>query len=125
MNEVSRERGLGAAGPTHGMHAVTRGCLAGSAVCFLSRTGDVQPCGYLPLQVGNVRRRKFKEIWEQSEEFLALRDPARLGGKCGACGYRKLCAGCRARAYAATGEFLSEDPDCSYLPARAAAEGRG
>lgn len=116
MREVSRERGLKMESSGHGMAAMTRGCLAGSAVCFISRTGDVQPCGYLPLQVGNVRKQKFGEIWRNSEEFLALRDPGRLKGKCNACGYRKVCAGCRARAYADTTDFLNEDPDCAYIP---------
>lgn len=116
MREVSRERGLKIESQGHGMQAMTRGCLAGSAVCFISRTGDVQPCGYLPLKVGNVRETKFGEIWKKSGEFMALRDPASLKGKCHACGYRKVCAGCRARAYADTTDFLGEDPDCVYVP---------
>ena len=99
----------------HGVHALTRGCLAGSAVCFVSRTGDVQPCGYLPLPVGNVREQPFGDIWRGAPIFAALRDEARLGGKCGACGYRALCGGCRARAFAATGDFLGEDPDCAHV----------
>ena len=136
MREVSREMGLpmpghghgqaaghghGAAGhgsaghgATSGMQAMTRGCLAGSAVCFISRVGDVQPCGYLPLWVGNVRKQPFNEIWQNSEIFKSLRDPGQLKGKCGSCGYRVVCEGCRARAYAATEDFMSEDPDCSY-----------
>ncbi len=131
MREVSREKGIpmpgsghghgakhghgaGEAGATNGMQAMTRGCLAGSAVCFISRTGDVQPCGYLPLVVGNVRKQPFNEIWERSEVFTALRDPSQLKGKCGSCGYRVVCEGCRARAYAATSDFMAADPDCSY-----------
>ena len=128
MREVSRERGLEIPGPTHppaadaghgaghGMHAMTRGCLAGSAVCFISRTGDVQPCGYLPVRVGNVREQPFGDIWRDSDVFASLRDPSALKGKCGSCGYRRLCAGCRARAFADTTDFLGEDPDCSYVP---------
>lgn len=118
LHEVTRERGIQQAmgGPRHGMEAMTRGCLAGSAVCFVSRVGDVQPCGYLPVVVGNVRERPFPEIWSDSEVFKALRDPAALKGKCHGCGYRKLCAGCRARAFADTSDFLAEDPDCAYTP---------
>ena len=118
MNEVSRERGIKPAGAGHGMHAMTRGCLAGSAVCFISRTGDVQPCGYLPVKVGNVKERRFGEIWNDSTVFEALRDPSALDGKCGSCGYRTLCAGCRARAFAATADFLAQDPDCLYEPVK-------
>jgi len=114
MHEVTRAKGVRPDGETRGMHAMTRGCLAGSAVCFISRTGDVQPCGYLPVKVGNVREQKFGEIWRDSEIFAALRDPGKLKGKCGSCGYRKLCAGCRARAFADTEDFLAEDPDCAF-----------
>ncbi|MCX6995653.1 MAG: SPASM domain-containing protein, partial [Kiritimatiellaeota bacterium] len=117
MRQVARERQIELPSGGHGMQAMTRGCLAGSAVCFISRIGDVQPCGYLPLRVGNVRERKFKDIWEQAPEFLALRDTDRLQGKCRACGYRKICEGCRARAFAETADYLAEDPDCAYVPA--------
>ncbi|MDP2991576.1 MAG: radical SAM protein [Kiritimatiellota bacterium] len=116
IREMSRQRGLALESPGHGMQAMTRGCLAGSAVCFISRTGDVQPCGYLPLCVGNVRKTKFGDIWKEAEVFQALRDPAKLKGKCHTCGYRKVCAGCRARAFADTTDFLGEDPDCAFVP---------
>jgi len=116
MRQVARARNIALPGGGHGMQAVTRGCLAGSAVCFVSRIGDVQPCGYLPLRVGNVRERPFPEIWARADEFLALREPDRLRGKCGACGFRKICEGCRARAFAETGDYLAEDPDCAYVP---------
>jgi radical SAM protein with 4Fe4S-binding SPASM domain len=113
MRQVARERGM-ALSAGHGMTAMTRGCLAGSGVCFISRTGAVQPCGYLPLAVGNVRERSLGEIWRSAAVFTALRDPDRLQGKCGRCGYRHACMGCRARAYAATGNFLDADADCPY-----------
>ena len=116
MQQASRRQGIAAPVGGHGMHAVTRGCLAGSAVCFVSRHGDVQPCGYLPLQVGNVRQDAFAEIWRDAPVFHALRDPGQLKGKCGVCGFRQLCQGCRARAYAQTGDFLEADPDCAYAP---------
>lgn len=120
MHEMSRAQGISLKPSGHGLQAVTRGCLAGSGVCFISRTGDVQPCGYLPVCVGNVRENKLGEIWRESEVFAALRDPGRLTGKCGACGYRKLCQGCRARAFTMNGDFLAEEPDCPYVPPAAA-----
>ena len=98
------------------MGAVTKGCLAGSAVCFISHQGEVFPCGYLPVKAGDLRRQSFAEIWEQSPVFAALRDPDGLKGKCGVCEFRKICLGCRARAYAATGDYLAEEPFCSYQP---------
>ncbi|MFH1026091.1 MAG: radical SAM protein, partial [Nitrospirota bacterium] len=99
-----------------GMRARTKGCLAGTGVCFISRLGVVQPCGYLPVEAGNVRKEELRDIWEKSPVFLSLREPIKLGGKCGICEYRKTCEGCRARAYAATGDYLSEEPYCVYQP---------
>ena len=98
------------------MTAVTRGCLAGSSVCFLSRTGEVQPCGYLPLTAGNIREQTLGTIWRESTLFAALRDTEKLTGKCGQCEYRNVCAGCRARAYAVTGDPFAAEPDCPYQP---------
>ena len=116
IRQRAREEGRELSFEKDGMAAMTRGCLAGSGVCFISHRGDVQPCGYLPLVAGNVLREGFKKIWETSELFLSLRDADRLGGKCGACGFRKVCGGCRARAYYATGEYLDEEPYCTYVP---------
>lgn len=117
MREEAQRQGIAMPGAVgHGMHAATRGCLAGSGVCFISRIGDVQPCGYLPLVVGNVRQQTLAEIWNNSEVFAALRDPKQLTGKCGICSYRTVCLGCRARAYAETGDYLAEESDCLYIP---------
>lgn len=95
---------------------LTKGCLAGTGICFISHTGAVFPCGYLPVSSGNITHSSFKEIWSASPIFAALRDPQRLLGKCGACEFKRLCSGCRARAYAATGNFLDEEPCCAYVP---------
>ncbi len=99
-----------------GLSAMTKGCLAGSGVCFISHQGEVYPCGYLPVLAGDLRCQPFAEIWETSPIFQVLRDPGYLKGKCGWCEFRNICLGCRARAYAATGDFLSEEPVCVYQP---------
>jgi heme b synthase len=99
------------------LSTMTRGCLAGTAVCFVSHEGDVFPCGYLPVSAGSVRTQTFKSIWEDAPVFRNLRDPDGLEGKCGVCRYQGICSGCRARAYAATGNYLTEEPYCSYDPA--------
>jgi AdoMet-dependent heme synthase len=99
-----------------GMAAMTRGCLAGSGVCFISHKGDVQPCGYLPTAAGNVIETPFKKIWEESELFQSLRDVNQLKGKCGDCEYRMACGGCRARAYYSKNDYLAEEPYCAYEP---------
>jgi heme b synthase len=102
---------------SHGLDAVTRGCLGGTGFCFISHRGVVQPCGFLHLDCGNVTQRSFVEIWRHSEIFGNLRDMRKLTGKCGACGYRRVCGGCRARAFEATGDYMAEEPLCSYQPA--------
>jgi radical SAM protein with 4Fe4S-binding SPASM domain len=98
------------------MAAMTKGCLAGSAVCFISHKGEVFPCGYLPVKAGDLRTQSFAEVWETSEVFAALRDTRNLKGKCGACEFRNICLGCRARAFAASGDYLAEEPFCIYQP---------
>jgi len=102
---------------THGLDAVTRGCLGGVGFCFISHTGIVQPCGFLDLNCGDVTKQPFHEIWNNAEIFQNLRNFDGLTGKCGACEYRKVCGGCRARAFEATGDYMAEEPLCSYQPA--------
>jgi heme b synthase len=97
-------------------HESTRGCLGGISFCFISHVGQVQPCGYLDLNCGNVQKQSFAEIWENSAVFGNLRDLSKYGGKCGRCEFIKVCGGCRARAYEATGDYLSEEPLCLYQP---------
>jgi radical SAM protein with 4Fe4S-binding SPASM domain len=98
------------------LHAATRGCLAGTGVCFVSHVGKVYGCGYMPIEAGDVRRNTLGEIWQASDLFSELRDPGRLEGKCGRCGYVQVCGGCRARAYGSTGDYLAEEPFCAYEP---------
>jgi radical SAM protein with 4Fe4S-binding SPASM domain len=104
---------------------MTRGCLAGTAVCFVSHEGEVYPCGYLPVSAGNARTERFADIWNASPLFQQLRDPQALEGKCHDCRFESICGGCRARAYAATGSFLAEEPFCTYRPELDVARGRG
>jgi radical SAM protein len=84
---------------------------------FISHTGEIYPSGFLPVSAGNVRRDSLADVYRNSTLFRILRDPACREGKCGACEYTKLCGGSRARAYAATGDYLAEDPRCTYQPA--------
>jgi radical SAM protein with 4Fe4S-binding SPASM domain len=98
------------------LSSMTRGCLAGTAVCFVSNQGEVFPCGYLPVSAGTVRQQPFRGIWQGAEVFQKLRDPDGLEGKCGVCRYHAICAGCRARAYAESGNYMTEEPYCKYQP---------
>lgn len=103
-------------GPPNDMNAMTKGCLAGTGVCFISHEGEVYPCGYLPAIAGDLRHEKFADIWANAKVFNDLRDTDNLKGKCGCCEFRNICMGCRARAYAATGDYLDEEPFCVYEP---------
>ncbi|MFZ0958969.1 MAG: radical SAM protein [Candidatus Sulfotelmatobacter sp.] len=98
------------------MNAMTKGCLAGTAVCFISNQGEVYPCGYLPALAGDLKKQPFADIWENSVVFNQLRDVNNLKGKCGCCEFRNVCMGCRARAFAASGNYLDEEPFCVYQP---------
>jgi radical SAM protein with 4Fe4S-binding SPASM domain len=98
------------------MNAMTKGCLAGTAVCFISHQGEVYPCGYLPALAGDLKHQSFADIWQNSFVFNQLRDTNNLQGKCGCCEFRNVCMGCRARAFAATGNYLDEEPFCVYVP---------
>lgn len=92
----------------------TKGCLAGISYCIISPTGNVQPCAYLNMKVGNVRETPFDKIWQDNEVFKTLRTENYSGG-CGLCEYKKICGGCRARAsYYNDGDFMAEEPWCLY-----------
>ncbi|HTY74301.1 MAG TPA: radical SAM protein [Candidatus Nanoarchaeia archaeon] len=110
-----------------------RGCIAGMYYCRIYPNGDVTPCPYLPVRLGNIRETSFKNIWFNSPIFKNLRNPACLKGKCSECSYKTVCGGCRARAYGLSSEFidfcgdlheptelkadyLAEDPWCVYDP---------
>lgn len=117
LRQRAKNDGVPVTFETHGLDAVTRGCLGGTSFCFISHTGTVQPCGFLDVPCGDVTKSSFSRIWNESEVFRSLRNYDNLKGKCGRCEFRKVCGGCRARAYEATGDFLAEEPLCSYQPA--------
>ncbi|HUX27821.1 MAG TPA: TIGR04053 family radical SAM/SPASM domain-containing protein [Terracidiphilus sp.] len=88
----------------------------GKGFVFISHTGEVFPSGFLPLAAGNVRLHDLATIYRESPLFRGLRDTSKLGGKCGACEFKKICGGSRARAYALTGDPRGEEPCCVYIP---------
>jgi radical SAM protein with 4Fe4S-binding SPASM domain len=90
-------------------------CPAGKHYCRITPTGDVTPCPYMPVSVGNVRQQSFADIWRHAQPLQDLRQP-QLGGRCGSCEFSKICGGCRCRAYATHGDYLAEDPACAYEP---------
>jgi radical SAM protein with 4Fe4S-binding SPASM domain len=90
-------------------------CPCGVQYCRITPDGKLTPCPYLPEPAGDLRRSSFGEIWRESPLFRTLREGS-LGGKCGRCEYRKVCGGCRARAFAVEGDVLAADPSCAYEP---------
>lgn len=118
LRQRARQDGQSVTFESHGLDAVTRGCLAGTGFCFISHTGIVQPCGFLDLNCGDVTRQPFGEIWKNSTHFKKLRDFGALEDKCGYCEYRRVCGGCRARAYEATGNYMAQEPLCEYRPSQ-------
>ncbi len=124
LRQEAHARGQKVDFETYGLDAVTRGCLGGTAFCFISHEGIVQPCGYLEINCGDLRESTFDEVWEGSPVFRNLRDFSLYEGKCGRCEYLRVCGGCRARAYEATGNYLAEEPLCSYAPGRVDIDGK-
>ncbi|MGO8724500.1 MAG: TIGR04053 family radical SAM/SPASM domain-containing protein [Acidimicrobiales bacterium] len=90
----------------------------GKGIVFVAHDGQVYPAGFLPLSLGSVRRSPLLEIYRDNPVLKAIRK-AEFPGRCGRCEYADECGGSRARAYAATGDPLADDPACSYLPPKA------
>jgi len=90
-------------------------CPAGKYYCRITPEADVTPCPYMPVSAGNLRGASFADLWRGAPVLEDLRDP-KLGGRCGACEFSKICGGCRCRAYATYGDYLAEDPACAYQP---------
>ncbi len=106
-NRIANQRGL--------PFLLGAGCPAGTSYLRIAPEGDVTPCPYLPLVAGNVRERSLRLIWEEATLFAGLRAP-QLKGRCGSCEFGEDCIGCRARAWAATGDYLADDPWCEHQP---------
>lgn len=108
---VSQRGRRAGAGPGH-----AAGIRDGNGIMFITHTGEVTPAGFLPIVVGDVRERNPLEIYREADLFRRLRSPDGFGGRCGRCDFRWECGGSRARAYAATGNPLAEDPLCRFEP---------
>jgi radical SAM protein len=102
-----------AAGRPRAQTASTRD---GKGILFVAFDGEVNPAGFLPLPLGNVRDEPVATIYRDNPLLRQIRD-ADFTGRCGRCEYADLCGGSRARAYAAFGDALAEDPACPYQPA--------
>ena len=88
------------------------GCGAGRLYCSLSPSGDVHPCVFFPVTVGNLKKENFTDVWLNAPMFKTLRNRKNLKGACAACKYKFICGGCRARASAYHDDYLASDPGC-------------
>jgi AdoMet-dependent heme synthase len=95
-----------------------KGCVAGQTICLIDCFGNLKPCSYFLSSVGNVKKTPFKKLWFDSKVLNDLRDFSKYKGKCGECEFINVCGGCRARADAIYGDYLAEEPFCSYIPKR-------
>lgn len=101
---------------TKGLMEDVPGCMGGRGFGFISYRGDVQTCGFLDVPAGNLIDNNFDfgKIWEKSEFLKEIRNVSDYKRICGKCEYAGVCGGCRARAYAASGDYMGEDPVCNY-----------
>jgi radical SAM protein len=122
---IQRARASGVASPAlagagyryeDGLNRPVQGVNDARGFCFISHTGDVCPSGFLPIVAGNVRKQSVVDIYRNSRLFRELRDSSLITGKCGACEFKQVCGGSRARSYAVTGDYLESDPSCVYQP---------
>jgi len=116
LRQEAHRKGESVTFEKYGLDAVSRGCLGGTSFCFISYDGIVQPCGYLELNCGDLRKSSFDEVWMGSKIFNRLRNYDEYKGKCGVCEYLRVCGGCRARAFESTGDYMASEPLCAYIP---------
>jgi radical SAM protein with 4Fe4S-binding SPASM domain len=88
------------------------GCGAGRIYCSVEHNGDIQPCVFMPIKLGNVLKDGFQNVWDNSEVLLELRDRDKSDYACSSCPFHYVCGGCRARAYAYYGDVKAPDPGC-------------
>src|SRR3990170_1047435 len=119
FRQGEKEKGKTVTPESHGFDAMTKGCMGGQSFAFVSHVGKVQICGFLEEEAGDIKKEPFSKVWNTSKLFQEMRDLDHYHGKCGICEYRRVCGGCRARAFAISGDYLAAEPFCTYEPVRA------
>jgi AdoMet-dependent heme synthase len=113
---IKAEHGLTENENAKGVAWRTAGVSDGKGFVFVSHQGEIYPSGFLPVSGGNVLENSLTDVYRNAPLFRTLRDTSQREGKCGLCEYQKVCGGSRSRAYAFTGNYLAEDPNCIYQP---------
>jgi radical SAM protein with 4Fe4S-binding SPASM domain len=101
-------------GPLEKISEFIGGCGAGRLYCAIRANGDIDPCVFMPITMGNILTDDFEKIWGENEVLNNLREKEAVKGNCGKCDYRHYCGGCRARAYAYCGDYMAPDPGCKW-----------
>jgi radical SAM protein with 4Fe4S-binding SPASM domain len=106
--------GQGPGAKTRVLSRYIGGCGAGRCYCAIQPNGMVTPCVYISdIEIGSLRERTLADVWD-CDLFALLSDRTQLGDHCPVCDYRSYCGGCRARAYAYTGNIRAGDPGCVF-----------
>lgn len=87
-------------------------CPVGLTALAILWDGTVLPCRRLEIPLGNILTDGIFKIWYDSEVLWRIRDKRNLVGKCNGCSNLAYCGGCRAIAYAITGDYMESDPQC-------------
>lgn len=87
-------------------------CPIGYTSIALLHDGTVFPCRRLPIKLGNILTDGLFKIWYTSEVLWEIRNKSLLANECKNCKFLSKCGGCRAIAYAITGNCLEKDPQC-------------
>ena len=92
------------------------GCGAGIGNLAICHDGTVFPCRRLPVKIGNIINKSLIDIINSSSLDCFYNRENSLKGKCRICDYRQICGGCRASAFAFTGDYMQSDPQCWQNP---------
>lgn len=87
-------------------------CSVGNNALTIMHDGTIFPCRRLPIPIGNALTDSFYKVWYTSDVLWNVRNHKNIKGKCADCDFVPVCRGCRAMAYALTGDYLAEDPQC-------------
>ena len=101
-------------GKTAALSDFIGGCGCGRIYCCIQTNGDIWPCVFMPIRLGNVRKNRFKDVWLGNLILKELRDRSKLKGHCKVCEFRNICGGCRSRAYGYFKDIHAPDPGCIY-----------
>jgi AdoMet-dependent heme synthase len=92
--------------------SLVKGSVCGKLSLSIKANGDITPCGFIPIVIGNIVRDDLREVWRDSPVLARMRNKQPTG-KCAGCGkYADCLGGCTARALALTGDLNSPDPHC-------------